>query len=202
MRPPHPPGHNGHTPARLTTVADYDDESRADGKGKDKTAKSKVLAEYEQYLRRELPPLVQHDLECQLEKQLNCVEDVMKIKVVEIFRAVQLKLFRTFTFQATVAPPDSLDPEPPLPLPEKLAEVPKPKPKTPGLSAAETLVLPEMRPSDLFADVELAALLEGPFELASYFQVREPLDLYDSPTTVTDSAYGTMSNSYSISGTE
>ncbi len=180
------------------TAADYDDDARPEGKGK--LAKNKVFAEeYEKYLRRELPPMVQRDLESEVETQLNCVENSLKIKAVEIFRNVQLKLLRTFAFQATAAQADPPD------LPEKPRDETC-RPKSPPKSTAADLEiqesLTELRPAELFDDQEYAGLVDGDFDMGTFLQMRlhQPSDLYDTSVTFSDSGYGSLL--YSLNGTE
>ncbi|KAF6816565.1 hypothetical protein CSOJ01_02947 [Colletotrichum sojae] len=55
-----------------------------------------TLGGYEDYLRRELPPLVRRQLEREVERELSFVEEGMKHKVIEIARNLQLALFRGY----------------------------------------------------------------------------------------------------------
>ncbi|KAK2041040.1 hypothetical protein LZ31DRAFT_26225 [Colletotrichum somersetense] len=54
------------------------------------------LGDYEDYLRRELPPLVRRQLENEIERELSFVEQGMKQKVIEIARNLQLTLFKGY----------------------------------------------------------------------------------------------------------
>ncbi|KAK2013460.1 hypothetical protein LZ32DRAFT_530285 [Colletotrichum eremochloae] len=54
------------------------------------------LGGYEDYLRRELPPLVRRQLENEIERELSFVEEGMKQKVIEIARNLQLTLFKGY----------------------------------------------------------------------------------------------------------
>ncbi|KAK2058448.1 hypothetical protein LY76DRAFT_514209 [Colletotrichum caudatum] len=54
------------------------------------------LGGYEDYLRRELPPLVRRQLENEIEHELSFVEQGMKQKVIEIARNLQLTLFKGY----------------------------------------------------------------------------------------------------------
>ncbi|KAK2001679.1 hypothetical protein LX36DRAFT_327773 [Colletotrichum falcatum] len=54
------------------------------------------LGGYEDYLRRELPPLVRRQLESEIERELSFVEEGMKQKVIEIARNLQLTLFKGY----------------------------------------------------------------------------------------------------------
>ncbi|WYZ43317.1 hypothetical protein EsH8_VI_001016 [Colletotrichum jinshuiense] len=54
------------------------------------------LGGYEDYLRRELPPLVRRRLEKEVERELSFVEEGMKQKVIDIARNLQLALFRGY----------------------------------------------------------------------------------------------------------
>ncbi|KAK1979053.1 hypothetical protein LZ30DRAFT_597759 [Colletotrichum cereale] len=54
------------------------------------------LGGYEDYLRRELPPLVRRQLEIEIERELSFVEEGMKHKVIEIARNLQLTLFKGY----------------------------------------------------------------------------------------------------------
>ncbi|KAK1574079.1 uncharacterized protein LY79DRAFT_673210 [Colletotrichum navitas] len=54
------------------------------------------LGGYEDYLRRELPPLVRRQLEREIERELSFVEQGMKQKVIEIARNLQLTLFKGY----------------------------------------------------------------------------------------------------------
>ncbi|KAL0934608.1 uncharacterized protein CTRU02_211407 [Colletotrichum truncatum] len=55
-----------------------------------------TLGGYEDYLRRELPPLVRRQLEKEVERELSFVEEGMKQKVIEIARNLQLTLFKGY----------------------------------------------------------------------------------------------------------
>ncbi|WQF80968.1 hypothetical protein CDEST_05982 [Colletotrichum destructivum] len=54
------------------------------------------LGGYEDYLRRELPPLVRRRLEAEVERELSFVEEGMKQKVIDIARNLQLALFKGY----------------------------------------------------------------------------------------------------------
>ncbi|TIC89996.1 hypothetical protein CH35J_012309 [Colletotrichum higginsianum] len=54
------------------------------------------LGGYEDYLRRELPPLVRRQLEAEVERELSFVEEGMKQKVIDIARNLQLALFKGY----------------------------------------------------------------------------------------------------------
>ncbi|KXH52354.1 hypothetical protein CNYM01_02170 [Colletotrichum nymphaeae SA-01] len=54
------------------------------------------LGGYEDYLRRELPPLVRRQLEKEVERELSFVEEGMKQKVIDIARNLQLTLFKGY----------------------------------------------------------------------------------------------------------
>ncbi|GKT66266.1 hypothetical protein ColTof4_02990 [Colletotrichum tofieldiae] len=54
------------------------------------------LGGYEDYLRRELPPLVRRQLEREVERELSFVEEGMKQKVIDIARNLQLTLFKGY----------------------------------------------------------------------------------------------------------
>ncbi|EFQ33100.1 hypothetical protein CGRA01v4_13252 [Colletotrichum graminicola] len=54
------------------------------------------LGGYEDYLRRELPPLVRRQLENEIDRELSFVEQGMKQKVIEIARNLQLTLFKGY----------------------------------------------------------------------------------------------------------
>ncbi|KAK2027555.1 hypothetical protein LX32DRAFT_436000 [Colletotrichum zoysiae] len=54
------------------------------------------LGGYEDYLRRELPPLVRRQLENEIERELSFVEQGMKQKVIEIARNLQFTLFKGY----------------------------------------------------------------------------------------------------------
>ncbi|KAK1457718.1 hypothetical protein CMEL01_15701 [Colletotrichum melonis] len=56
----------------------------------------KNLGGYEDYLRRELPPLVRRQLEKEVERELSFVEEGMKQKVIDIARNLQLTLFKGY----------------------------------------------------------------------------------------------------------
>ncbi|OHE94950.1 hypothetical protein CORC01_09744 [Colletotrichum orchidophilum] len=54
------------------------------------------LGGYEDYLRRELPPLVRRQLEKEVNRELSFVEESMKQKVIDIARNLQLTLFKGY----------------------------------------------------------------------------------------------------------
>ncbi|KAK1523793.1 uncharacterized protein CCOS01_08880 [Colletotrichum costaricense] len=56
----------------------------------------KNLGGFEDYLRRELPPLVRRQLEKEVERELSFVEEGMKQKVIDIARNLQLTLFKGY----------------------------------------------------------------------------------------------------------
>jgi hypothetical protein len=67
-------------------VIDYDDDH----------GRTHNLDGYEDYLRRELPPIVRRQLEQELERELNFVEEGLKRRVIDIVRNLQVTLFRSY----------------------------------------------------------------------------------------------------------
>lgn len=55
------------------------------------------LTEYENFLQRELPPLVRSQLEARIEAALYPVEEALRGQIVDIVRDTQVELFRCFT---------------------------------------------------------------------------------------------------------
>lgn len=76
------------------TLADYDDTPAPDSS--DSATEEKPLAEYEEFLLRELPPKVRKGLERELDLQLHGVEADLKGKLIDIFRDANMQLLRTF----------------------------------------------------------------------------------------------------------
>jgi hypothetical protein len=169
-------------------LPDYDDDSQTDSKGKDKG--TTVLAEYEQYLKRELPPRVRRGLEQEVEKELNCVEDTMKTKAIEIFRNVQLQLLRTFKFGSGRSDAD---------LSSEIHDDTSQQARQGSMPAEIS------NPNSLIDDPDLAALFEGRnFDFETLLNMPNPLDGCGSQTSALDSAYGTMSSAedFSFGGSE
>lgn len=73
---------------------------------------SNELAQYEQYLRRELPPAVRRELEIAVKKEFSPLEERLKSQLINIVRDLQLQLFQSYTQSRRVVASDApvLDP--------------------------------------------------------------------------------------------
>jgi len=72
-----------------------------------KPTASNELAQYEQYLRRELPPAVRRELEIAVEKEFSPLEERLKSQLINIVRDLQLQLFQSYTQSRRVVASDA-----------------------------------------------------------------------------------------------
>jgi hypothetical protein len=61
---------------------------------------SAEFARYEEFLRRELPPLVRNKLVARIDEVLDPIEETLKSELVDIVHDLQLQLFRTYQQQS------------------------------------------------------------------------------------------------------
>lgn len=65
------------------------------------------LTEYEQYIRRELPPMLRQELESELENELNIFEDNVKTKAIDMIQRLQLRLLESFRKSHSASTPST-----------------------------------------------------------------------------------------------
>jgi hypothetical protein len=67
-----------------------------DGSGEDESAADAEWAEYESFLRRELPSSVRRELETRVDELLDSAEETLKSELPRIFRDLELRLFQDY----------------------------------------------------------------------------------------------------------
>lgn len=74
------------------------------------------LEGFEDYLRRELPPLVRRQLEQEVERELNFVEESLKSRVINMVRGLQLTLLQSYRKmeESEASQPEAAGPAPSL----------------------------------------------------------------------------------------
>lgn len=74
---------------------DYDDDDDIKSFNMDISA-SAEFARYEEFLRRELPPLMRGELETRIEMAIDPIEETLRGQIVDIVRDLQLRLFQNY----------------------------------------------------------------------------------------------------------
>jgi len=141
--------------------------------------------------------MVQRELEVEVEKELNCVEDAMKLKAVEIFRNIQLRLFGVYKHaKESSSKPEAVVAQ------EQLLQKKKSKrqEETPRLSSC--VEPPQIPASQAFDNPDLASLVDD-FGWDTFFSLDGPGWCGSSQMSAScDSGYGSRLDHTIFSGTE
>lgn len=167
--------------------------------------KKPKLERIEQFISAALPPIVRRELEVAVEKELNCVEDGMKEKAVEIFCNLQHKLLRTFLYTSGGLSTPKRAASPRKESDADSGVQPEPEGDEEDANGELPLELLEMLgPSEVMDDPDEAELFNpNGFDLNSFLGTYTAEDSFGGACSSfgeLDSAYGTMSNAYSHSG--
>ncbi|TPX08859.1 uncharacterized protein E0L32_009677 [Thyridium curvatum] len=132
-------------------------------------------AKLENFLRRQLPPIIRSKLEQEVERELNCVEDIMKDKAVQIFQNTTLQLLQLARggFQEASNSVPNIDGEP-----------------GPSESA-----LPPSFDTSVLGDPDLGELFSSEFTFDNFYNF--PMGQAGFEEGVTDLAYEPTSNACS-----
>lgn len=164
---------------------------------KRKSSDSDELAQYEQFLRRELPSAVRRELEQAVERQFIPLEEKLKSQLVEIVRDLQIQLFQAYsrcrgaearpTTNCTRAGPKTSTSESPNP---SLTTDPdfQPPAMTETPSVTSDLLCEETTIENQLAPFEAPALLED----ISAYDFDAILFHFNDFNELADSTYGSM----------
>lgn len=155
------------------SLIDYDGQCSEDPDAED--GSKSHYAKLENFLRRQLPPIIRSKLEQEVERELNCVEDIMKDKAVQIFQSTTLQLLQLARggFQEASNSVPNIDGEP-----------------GPSESA-----LPPSFDTSVLGDPDLGELFSSEFTFDNFYNF--PLGQAGFEDGVTDLAYEPTSNACS-----